>query len=380
MTENRSPPTLSLQKDSPGTLLVRISGNWRTTKALPGAATIRQSIEAEPDIKTVEFDVSALETWDSRFVAFAGNCRDLCAEHQIEFRGDGLPAGVRGLLRLASAVPEVKGARRENPPTPFLATVGERAIQAWADGLNLFTFLGEVVQALGILFRGRAQFRASDMWVVVQETGPQALGIVALINFLIGLILAFVGSTALAQFGATIYIADMVAIGTTREMGCIMTGIIVCGRTGAAFAAQLGTMKVNEEIGALRTFGISPMEFLVLPRMLALLMMMPLLVVFADLISISGGLFVSVVMLDVTSTEYLTRTVHAVHLKSFLLGIFKGTFFGFLIAYTGCLRGMQCGTNAAAVGQATTRAVVAGITAIIASDGVFALICNALHI
>ncbi len=159
-----------------------------------------------------------------------------------------------------------------------------------------------------------------------------------------------------------------------------MTAIILCGRTGAAFAAQLGTMKVNEEISALQTFGISPIEFLVLPRMIALVLMMPLLCVFADLISIAGGFFVSLTMLDGTAAEYLNRTIEAIQLKSFLLGIGKGSFFGFIVAYTGCLRGMQCGSNAAAVGEATTRAVVAGITAIIASDGIFAVICNALHI
>ena len=216
--------------------------------------------------------------------------------------------------------------------------------------------------------------------LVIQQCGPEALGIVALINFLIGLILAFVGATELTQFGASIYTADLVAMATVREMACIMTGIIICGRTGAAFAAQLGTMKVNQEIEAFQTFGISPFEFLVLPRMLALILMMPLLCLFADLISIAGGFLVSTLMLDVTPALYLHRTVEAISLVGFLLGVFKGAFFGVLVALTGCLRGMQCGTNAAAVGQATTSAVVTGITWIIASDGIFAVICSALHI
>ena len=202
----------------------------------------------------------------------------------------------------------------------------------------------------------------------------------ALINFLIGLILAFVGATELAQFGASIYTADLVAVASVREMGCIMTGIILCGRTGAAFAAQLGTMKVNQEIEAFQTFGISPFEFLVLPRMLALILMMPLLCLFADLIAIGGGFLVSTLMLDVAPRVYLARTVESISLAGFLLGVFKGSFFGVIIALTGCLRGMQCGTNAAAVGLATTSAVVTGITWIIASDGIFAVICSALHI
>jgi len=175
-------------------------------------------------------------------------------------------------------------------------------------------------------------------------------------------------------------VADLVGIASVREMACIMTGIILCGRTGAAFAAQLGTMKVNEEISALETFGISPVEFLVLPRMVALMLVMPFLCAFADLISIAGGFIVSVCMLDVSTTEYLTRTVEAIQLKSFLLGIGKGSFFGFLVAYSGCLRGIQSGYSAADVGKATTRAVVTGITAIIASDGIFAVLCHALQI
>src|SRR5206468_4686722 len=170
-------------------------------------------------------------------------------------------------------------------------------------------FLGENLVALGSLFSGRAQFRWSDAFLVMQECGPQALGIVAMINFLVGLILAFVGATELTRFGASIYVADLVGIATVREMGCIMTGIILCGRTGAAFAAQLGTMKVNEEISALQTFGISPIEFLVLPRMVALILMMPFLCVFADVISIAGGSVVSVSMLGTSPTVYFGRIV-----------------------------------------------------------------------
>jgi phospholipid/cholesterol/gamma-HCH transport system permease protein len=240
--------------------------------------------------------------------------------------------------------------------------------------------MGDSVLAFLRLLRGRAQFRWSDTLLVMQQCGPEALGIVALINFLIGLILAFVGATELARFGASIYTADLVAVAAVREMGCIMTGIILCGRTGAAFAAQLGTMKVNQEIEAFQTFSISPVEFLVLPRMLALILMMPLLCIFADLIAIAGGFLVSTLMLHVSPVLYLARTVESISLAGFLLGVFKGGFFGVLVALTGCLRGMQCGTNAAAVGQATTSAVVTGITWIIASDGLFAVICSALHI
>ncbi|HWH71379.1 MAG TPA: ABC transporter permease, partial [Candidatus Sulfotelmatobacter sp.] len=334
----------------------------------------------DPAVRCLEFDTAGLAGWGSRLVAFVSRCADLSRERNVEFRGEGLPEGVRGLLRLANAVPENIDAHRGPAKAHFLQTLGERTIQGWQGISGLFTFLGENVLGVGQLLRGRAQFRWADAFLIMQQCGPQALGIVAMINFLVGLILAFVGAVELRRFGASIYVADLVAIAMVREMGCIMTGIILCGRTGAAFAAQLGTMKVNQEISALLTFGISPVEFLVLPRMVALVLMMPLLCVFADLIGIAGGFCVSVTMLDVTPTVYIDRTVSAIHLDSFLLGICKGAFFGFLVAYTGCLRGMQCGKDAAAVGEATTRAVVAGISAIIASDGVFAVICNALRI
>ena len=380
MIQTASDPNLLVERTSPGVLRVRLSGNWRAQGGLPGVEIIRRCLSQSTTERAMEFDVTDLTGWDSRFVAFVVKCARLCRDGNLGFRGDGLPEGVRRLLRLANAVPERKDARVSASEPEFLRNLGERAIKGWHDALGLLAFLGENVLALGSLLRGRAQFRWADALLVMEQCGPQALGIVAMINFLVGLILAFVGAIELQRFGASVYVADLVGIATVREMGCIMTGIILCGRTGAAFAAQLGTMKVNEEISALQTFGISPIEFLVLPRMVALLLMMPFLCIFADFISIAGGFFVSVSMLDVTPTEYLLRTVHAIQLKSFLLGISKGSIFGFLVAYAGCFRGMQSGDSAAAVGEATTKAVVTGITAIIASDGVFAVFTNALHL
>lgn len=379
MTATASIPNLVIERPSPGVLLARVSGNWREGPTLPGEV-VREILSKQPSAKFVEFDTAGLIGWDSRFVAFISQCAGMVRGRDIQLRYDGLPEGVRRLLRLAHAVPEKTDTHRTVVKGGFFRTVGERTIQGGAGILGLFTFLGQNLIALVNLLRGRAQFRWADAFLVMGQTGPQALGIVAMINFLVGLILAFVGALELARFGASIYVADLVGIATVREMGCIMTGIILCGRTGAAFAAQLGTMKVNEEINALQTFGLSPIEFLVLPRMVALILMMPFLCIFANLISIAGGFFVSIGMLDISYTEYVSRTIQAIQLKSFLLGIVKGTFFGFLVAYTGCLRGMQSGHTAAAVGEATTRAVVTGISAIIATDGIFAVLCNALRI
>jgi len=380
MSEATRKTELTLQRTGDGPLCVKLSGDWLARAGLPDVGEIERELARDNGIRVLSFDTSGLGLWDSGLVSFVFRCKELSERNRLEFRTETLPEGVVKLIRLAQAVPEKKDAARTTARAPFLQRTGESGVAVWEGAAGMLTFLGQNVLALATLLRGRAQFRWSDTFLAMQECGPEALGIVALINFLIGLIFAFVGATELAIFGASIYTADLVAVATVREMGCIMTGIIICGRTGAAFAAQLGTMKVNQEIEAFQTFGISPVEFLVLPRMLALIFMMPLLCLFADLISITGGFLVSTLMLDITPALYVNRTLAAINLAGFLLGIFKGAFFGIIVALTGCLRGMQCGTNAAAVGQATTSAVVTGITWIIASDGVFAVLCNTLHI
>lgn len=370
---------LVTEQKGPDVLVARLSGNWRQM-CTPKLEAMRQALSAGPTVKVLEFDAAGLSGWDSRFVAFISQCEEMAGCRQIEVRDDGLPEGVRRLLHLARVAPEREDTRQAVVKGRFLQRIGERTIRGWGGTLGLFTFLGQNLTALGNLLRGRARFQWCDAFMVMEQTGPQALGIVALINFLVGLILAFVGSIELERFGASLFVANLVGIAMVREMGPIMTGIIMCGRTGAAFAAHLGTMKVNEEINALETFGISPMEFLVLPRMIALVLMMPFLCVFASLVGIAGGYVVALSVLHTSSAAYIHRTIEAIDLKSFILGLVKGTFFGFLVAYTGCLRGMQSGYTAEAVGNATTRAVVTGITAIIAADGVFAVLSNALNI
>jgi phospholipid/cholesterol/gamma-HCH transport system permease protein len=193
---------------------------------------------------------------------------------------------------------------------------------------------------------------------------------VILISLLVGLILAFIGAIQLMMFGAQIYVANLVAVAMVRVMGAVMAAVIMAGRTGAAFAAQLGTMQVNEEIDALKTLGISPMEFLVLPRMLALVIMMPLLCVYADIMGIIGGMIVGIGMLDLGLVEYLHQTRASLSLSFFWIGLFYAAVFGVLIALAGCLRGMQCGRSALAVGEATTSAVVTAIVAIVVATAV----------
>jgi len=277
-----------------------------------------------------------------------------------------------------AAVPEREGARRGAARLSWLAGIGTAVLGACQGVVAMLTFLGEVILACGRLVIGQARFRWVDLALFVQESGVQALGIVSLISFLIGLILAFMGAVQLRQFGAQIFVADLVGLGMTREMGAVMTGIIMAGRTGAAFAAQLGTMQVNEEIDALQTMGIPAMEFLVLPRMLALMLMMPLLCAYANLMGMLAGLLIGTGLLNLSMIEYINETRRAVHLFDFGLGLGKSVIFGALVALAGCLRGMQCGRSASAVGAAATSAVVSGIVWIIAADGLFAVLTNRL--
>jgi phospholipid/cholesterol/gamma-HCH transport system permease protein len=316
--------------------------------------------------------------WDTGLLTFLLQIIEPDKARPIEIDQSGLQEGMRRLMALATAVPERQGAARQDVPTSFFTLIGSRVFRAVDASREMVAFIGSIFLAWLKLLRGQARFRWSDLILLIQACGVQALPIVSIIGLLIGLILAFMGAIQLRQFGAQIYVADLVGIGMTREMGAVMTGIIMAGRTGAAFAAQLGTMQVNEEIDALTTLGISPIEFLVLPRMLALVVMMPLLCVYADLLGILGGVIVATSMLDLSFTEYYNETLYAVSLTDFFVGVFKSGVFGVLIAIAGCLRGMQCGRSALAVGEAATSAVVTGIVFIIVSDGLFAVISDVI--
>jgi len=361
-------------------LLVGLKGNWRIADEPIPVDAITREIESDPHIRILAFDTGELGEWDSSLLTFLIKVIDTGARRGLEADRTGLPEGVGRLLSLASAVPEATDARRQEAKQPFLTRVGTQAISIAAAVGQMMEFLGEAAIAFFQLVRGRARLRRVDLMTLIQDCGADALPIVSLISVLVGLILAFVGAVQLRMFGAQIYVADLVGLGMAREMGAMMTAVIMAGRTGAAFAAQLGTMQVNEEIDALQTLGVSPMGFLVLPRMLALVLMMPFLCLYADLMGILGGGIVGVGMLGLSPLEYYHETVQAVQLMDFGAGLIKGAVFGVLIALSGCLRGMQCGRSSAAVGLATTSAVVTGIVAIVVSDAILTVIYDRLGI
>jgi len=346
---------------------------------LPPADEVVRQLEEPVQTEKLVFTSTDITAWDSGLINFLRNVIKECNRRNIEVDDSGLPEGARRLLKLAFAVPEQATGRHHEPPS-VLKYVGQVTLDLIHGAPAMVRFIGEVTLSAGRLLRGRAQYRRSDLALVLQEAGPQALPIVSLISFLVGLILAYMGAVQLAQFGAQIYIADLVGIGMSREIGALMTGIILAGRTGAAFAAQLGTMQVNEEIDAYRTLGISPIDFLVLPRMLALILMAPLLTLYASLVGMVAGMLVAVLAFNVDMNEYYQQTLSALTVQHFLVGLSKGVVYGTLIAIAGCLRGMQCGRSASAVGEATTSAVVTAIVFIVISASLMTIMYQKLGI
>jgi phospholipid/cholesterol/gamma-HCH transport system permease protein len=376
----RTTAGLSITTPAADKLLVKLTGEWKITETLPSASDVEKRFESAKGIRRVAFDTKDLGGWDSGLLTSLIKIFEACSKAKIEVVKDGLPEGVRRLIDLATAVPERVGARKEAKKEPFFSMVGGEAVSFYRSVLEILEFLGEASLAFARLLKGQAAFRRSDLWLLLQECGGQALPIVSLITLLVGLILAFVGAIQLKLFGAQVYVADIVAIAMVRVMGAIMAGIIMAGRTGAAFAAQIGTMQVNEEIDALKTMGISPVDFLVLPRMIALIIMMPLLCIYADLMGILGGLIVGVGMLGINPIEYLNRTQETLTLTTLWIGLFHSAVFGVLVALSGCLRGMQCGRSASDVGYAATSAVVTSIVSIIVATAIITFMCEVLKL
>jgi phospholipid/cholesterol/gamma-HCH transport system permease protein len=258
-------------------LLIRLAGGWSLKEGIPSIDEFNQQITDQPLIRQIRFDGRDITQWDTSLLAFLTRILGQARQKDMASDLEGLPGGVRRLLDMAAAVPPQQDTSRGEKHANMLARIGASTLKYLQGTPEMARFLGEVMLSFGRLLRGKAQFRGADLLLIIQDVGPQALPIVSLISFLVGLIVAYMGAVQLAQFGAQIYIANLVGIGMVREMGALMTGVIMAGRTGAAFAAQLGTMQVNEEIDAFRTLGISPMDFLVMPRLLALIFVMPLL-------------------------------------------------------------------------------------------------------
>jgi len=351
-----------------------LRGDWTRNAPLFDPSRLSEALSSGETITGIGFDSRRVERWDSLLVLFALQVKNIAEQHSVVLDLAGLPAGVERLLQLSLAVPERRDADSHSEPGGLLTRIGESFIAFLSQAHDLLRFIGEVSIALARLLTGKARFNWRDLLLFMQESSFEALPIVSLISFLIGMILAFVGVMQLETFGAQIYVANLVGISVTREMGAIMVAIIMAGRTGAAYAAQLGSMQVNEEIDALVTLGLPPMEYLVLPRILALFLMMPLLVIYADVLGIAGGLLASINLSNVGFHQFLLQTAAAVDLNDIAVGVFKGGVFGLLVASAGCYHGLRSGRSSASVGRATTDAVVMSVVSIVVADALITVV------
>lgn len=355
--------------------VLTLIGDWELGKA-PGSEQLCGAIPA--DCTALTLDVSKLGHWDSSLASALLLLIRHCQTHQIPLDTSAAPPGLQNLLKLASDIPAADTQKTEKPTnlTDFLMAQIEGLGREWRATL---VFIGDTWLAIARWLRGKANTRRTDIAFFVDQAGPRALPIITLISISVGMILAYLGSVQLRQLGAQVYVANLVSLGMVREMGALMTAIIVAGRTGAAYAAQLGTMQANEEVDALKTMGISSMEFLVVPRLVALIFVMPLLTVYANVIGMAGGALVASGM-DVNFKQYILQTQGAVGWGDMFTGLFKSLVFGILIAIAGCQAGLSGGRSSNAVGVATTNAVVRAIVYLILADAAFNILYDKLGI
>jgi phospholipid/cholesterol/gamma-HCH transport system permease protein len=353
---------------------VKIGGDWRLSAPVPAWARVLGKAPAT-NVRVVPEN---LGRWDTSLVLFLLHGRAWCASAKKEFHAEGLPDNLQALLRQIPLNSAAKPATKAGLKPWHLAS---NLARKWAHhAQQSIAFLGECTLGFVGVAKHPHRFRWLDCVVEMQQCWASSLPMVSLVSFLVGVILAFQSAIQLQQFGAAIYVADLVGLSIVRELGPMMAAFIVAGGTGARFAAQLGNMRVDEEVDALETLGISSVNFLALPRLLAVTVMMPILALYANVLGVLGGMFVSATMLNIPASAYWVETQNRVGFSDVSSGLFKCLFFGLAVGLAGCLRGMKCERSAAGVGAATSSAVVTGIMLIVLADALFAVIYNVLGI
>ena len=364
----------TVRRDGAGTVIA-LTGDWiaSTNGIEPGAPNQILATGAQ----ALGFEADRLGQWDSSLIAFLSRLRDAAQDADVAFDEAGLPAPARMLLMLVARPAPLPAPRQ---PDSFLTRIGLWAIAVFDEFIEIAAMIGDTCLRGVAALRGRAAMRGTDLLDCLRDAGPGALPIVTVVNLLVGGILAFVGAVQLRAFGADIYVASLVGIAVVREMAALMTAIIMSGRTGGAYAANIATMQGNEEIDALGAVGIPVFDYLILPRVLALTGMMPILYLYGCAVGIFGGFIVAVATLDLSPIGFIDATRDAISGRQFGLGLAKSVAFGALIAIAGCRVGLRAGRSAADVGRAATTAVVASVVGVIALDALFALCANALRI
>lgn len=366
MADTFQEPQVEMEQED-STLFVFLAGDWVLDYSHPDFQGLEKDLRSRLDgVQKLCLCGKDIQDWDTSVLPFLQAAESFISAENLTLDLGRMPEGIRELFDLVRAAPEKGDVRRHEKRRNPIYLIGVWTREVREDIDSWFDFLGQITFAMLRLFTGRAQLRKRDFLLILEEVGARAFPIVTLISFLVGLIIAFLGIVVLTRFNAGYYVSYLVGYGMLREMGALMTGVILSGRTGAAFAAQIGSMKVNEELDALRSVAVNPIDFLVLPRLIAMVLMMPLLTIYADIIGIVAGTLVASEMQDIAIPIFAKGVKEAVSLTDFGLGLVKAVIFGFTIAITGCLRGFQCGSDSTAVGKAATSAVVTSITLIVA--------------
>lgn len=378
--EHETQLTFAESTDREETLHVTLGGVWHYGKGTGHPKTLFDKRHPIAEVRRVVFEEDELTFWDTSLISFLKKSSDEAGAKNIPVDTSRLSPAIQKLLDLASTAPIPNDELPVSHPRSILLALGFSTVR-WSHSFgDTLEFTGQLMLSFGRLVRGKAHFRMVDLLQILRDCSANSLPIVTLLSFLFGVILAFIGAAQLKMFGAEIYVADLVGIAMAREMGPMMTAIILAGRCGAAFAAQIGTMTVNEEVDALRTTGISPIDFLVLPRVLSLAVMTPFLALYAIFFGIIGGAVIAQIMLDISFSEFLQEAKSILTPSQFGLGLLKSFIYGIIVAFAGCLHGMHSGKSASAVGVATTSAVVMGIVTVVMAAAVMTYIYNVLGV
>lgn len=360
--------------------VLRLVGDWRGQPAtLPPLPPSLQTATAEGRLRV---EGSALTGWDARLASALWQRLRGLDRTRLRLDLDGLPPGLQRILALAlpaSTTAAPANTRRRRRPH-WVTALGQRAGASGEKARQSVEIVGSTLLAAARLLRGRSDMRLADLAWQLEQTGPRSLPIIVLVSFLVGLIVAYMGAAQLERFGAQSYVADLVTVGVVREIAALLVGIVLAGRIGAAFAAQLGSMRANEEIDALQTLGIDPVEHLVLPRVLALLIVGPLLTAFAALVGMGVGWLVAVGLYGVSPLEYVFKSLQALTGAHVGVGLLKGTVYAVLVGLAGCRQGLAAGRSAQAVGDATTAAVVQSIVWIVVAASTLTVIFQRLDV
>jgi phospholipid/cholesterol/gamma-HCH transport system permease protein len=376
MTDPKTPKSCryEVSETADGTISLHLEGSMDASNAAPLMNELL-ALFKDRHFTSLTVDLGKVTYLDDFGVLVLIELKELMSHDRERFRLENVPDKADQILSILNFDTLAKKISFKKIRSPGIFTrFGDAAFRHASDLKYMISFLGSVCMSLIHVCLHPRSLRVDDTLSYMQKTGVDALPIVGLISFLLGLIMAFMASVQLQQFGANIYVASLVSLSMTRELGPIMTCIIVAGRSGSAFAAEIGTMKVSEEVDALFTMGFDPTRFLVVPKIIASVIVVPLLTLFSDVFAIFGGLVVGVSMLDLTINSYVAQTIKTLDLFDVFWGFFKSGIFALLIAWIGCLRGFQVKGGAASVGQATTSAVVSSIFLIIVTDSLFSVI------